>query len=49
MNINIRHSNWGYGTGVVDANEHRYTAHDAGPLSLELVRFSKVTVNTGVQ
>lgn len=39
----------GYSTGVVDAHEDRDTAHDAGPLPLELVGLPQVTVNAGVQ
>ena len=34
---------------MVDANEDGHAAHHAGPLPLELVRLSKVTVDAGVQ
>lgn len=39
----------GYSTGMVDANEDCDAAHDARPLSLELVGLSEVTVNTRVE
>lgn len=39
----------GYNTGVVDADKHCDTPHDAGPLSLKFVRFSQVAVQAGVQ
>lgn len=34
---------------MVDANEDGHAAHHAGPLALELVWLSKVTVDAGVQ
>lgn len=39
----------GYSTGVVDAYEHCDAPHDAGPLPLELMWFSQVAVEAGVQ
>lgn len=39
----------GYNTGVVDADEHCDTPHDAGPLPLEFVWLSQVAVQAGVQ
>ena len=39
----------GYNTGVVDADEHGDTPHDAGPLPLELVGLSQMAVEAGVQ
>lgn len=39
----------GYNTGVVDTNEHCDAPHDAGPLPLELVWFSQMAVQTGIQ
>lgn len=34
---------------MVDAHEDGHAAHHAGPLPLELVRLSEVTVDAGVQ
>jgi len=34
---------------VVDADEHCDASHDAGPLPLELVRLSQMTVEAGIQ
>lgn len=39
----------GYNTGVVDADEHGYAPHDAGPLPLKLVRLSQMAVEAGIQ
>jgi hypothetical protein len=38
-----------FSTGEVNAKEGCNGPHDPGPLSLELVEFSKVTVDTGVE
>lgn len=39
----------GYNTGVVDSYKDGDASHDAGPLPLELVRLSQMTVEAGVQ
>lgn len=39
----------GYNTGVVDADKHCDTSHDAGPLPLKFVWFSQVAIQAGVQ
>lgn len=39
----------GYSTGVIYAHEDGHTAHDIGPLPLQLVRLSQMTVHTRIQ
>lgn len=39
----------GYNTGVVDSYKDGDASHDAGPLPLELVGLSQMTVEAGVQ
>lgn len=39
----------GYSTGMVDTNKYSHTSHHTRPLPLELVRFTKSSVDAGIQ